>query len=127
MAELRDICILLVEDDQYSRFILGQIFQSMGINHDQAGNGSHALEMVKEKQYDLILMDINMPVMDGYESTRRIRELPWYHDIHIIALTADISETVNKEMESGLFNSVIVKPINPEQFLLEMIEFAKNK
>ncbi len=106
MAGLKDVNILLVEDDPFNRIISGQLFQILDIRHDLANDGMQAFEMAKVKLYDLILMDISMPGMDGYESTRKIRTLPGYHDKPVIALTADASEVVKKELRTGLFTTL---------------------
>ena len=127
MADLKNIRVLLVEDDQFSRMILGQLFQIMEIKHDEACDGVRAIELAKTKQYDLILMDISMPVMDGYVAAGRIRELPGYHDKTIIALTAFISEKVRKEVHSGLFTDFDLKPVDPDELKQKIIKIAKNK
>ena len=127
MADYMDITVLLVEDDQFNRLLLGQLFQIMEIKHDEACDGARALELAKAKEYDLILMDISMPVMDGYESARKIREMPGYHDKTIIALTADISDKVREEVESGLFTDFNLKPIDPDELQHKIIKIARNK
>lgn len=127
MADTKNIRVLLVEDDQFNRLILGRLFQIMDIKHDEANDGEEAVMLAKEKKYDLILMDIVLPVMDGYAATRKIRELPGYHDKTIIALTADISEKVQKEVGSGLFTDYNLKPIDFDELQEKIIQIAQNK
>jgi two-component system, sensor histidine kinase and response regulator len=127
MADFKNIRVLLVEDDQFSRMILGQLLQIMHIKHDEACDGAGALELAKANEYDLILMDISMPVMDGYVAASRIRELPGYQDKTIIALTAFISEKVQNEVRSGLFTDFNLKPVDPDELKQKIIKIARNK
>jgi CheY-like chemotaxis protein len=127
MADNTNIRVLLVEDDQFNRKIMEHLFQVMGIRHDEAVDGEEAIRLAEEKNYDLILMDINMPVMDGYTATRRIRKLPGYQDKTIIALTADICEKVKQEVNSGLFTDFKIKPVDPGELQQKIIQIAKNQ
>jgi two-component system, sensor histidine kinase and response regulator len=127
MIDAKNVQVLLVEDDQFSRMILGELFRIMDVKHDAASDGKEALGLAEKKDYDLILMDLAMPVMDGYSATRKIRELPGYHDTTIIALTADISEKVKAEVNSGLFSGYSLKPIEPDDLQQKITEIAKNK
>jgi CheY-like chemotaxis protein len=127
MSEIKNIRVLLVEDDHFSRMILGEFFRIMKITHDEAADGEEALNLAEKKDYDLILMDLAMPVMDGYSATRKIRELPGYHDKTIIALTADISEKIQREVKSGLFTDYSLKPIEPDDLQQKITEIARNK
>ena len=65
--------------------------------------------------------------MDGFETTRQIRELPGYLDRSVIALTSDVSENVSEEVDSGLFTDMISKPIDPDMFHKKVMEIANNK
>jgi two-component system, sensor histidine kinase and response regulator len=124
--DFKDIQILLVEDDEFNRMLMAHLFHVMDINLDEASDGEQAVEMARKKSYDLILMDISMPVMDGFDSTRKIRELPGYLHTPIIALTADISERV-KQTGSGLFTDITTKPVDPDLLHQQVIEIARNK
>jgi signal transduction histidine kinase/ActR/RegA family two-component response regulator len=116
-AELCGKRVLLVEDNELNMEIAGNILQSLGLAVEEAQNGQIAVEMVSRSApgyYDLILMDVQMPVMDGYEATRRIRALPdpRLANIPIAALTANaFAEDRQKALKSGM-NEHIVKPIN---------------
>lgn len=108
--------ILLVEDNELNREITTEILKDAGFEIDMAEDGSVAVEKVKAAQkgrYDLILMDIQMPVMDGYEATKAIRALPerFRADIPIIAMTANaFEEDRQKAIEAGM-NAHAAKPI----------------
>jgi CheY-like chemotaxis protein len=126
MTNIKNLRVLLVEDDHFNRALMGQLFQIMGIIHDEAVDGEEAVRLARDKEYDLILMDISMPVMDGYAAARRIREIPGYQDKTIIALTADIYVKVQQEVNSGLFTDFRIKPVDPEELQQKIIQIAKN-
>ncbi|HNI26852.1 MAG TPA: response regulator, partial [Leptospiraceae bacterium] len=88
----------------------------IGIEPDLAAAGPDALEMLKEKDYDLIFLDLQMPEMDGFEVCRRIRKLnERYAEIPIIALTAAfVSEVQDRIIEAGM-NDILAKPFKPEE------------
>lgn len=108
-------CILIVDDNPINRMVAQKTVMRWGIKSDLAENGSEALEMISRKDYDLVLMDLHMPVMDGYEATRRIRLLPdnKYKQLPVIALTGS-DLVVRKEMilDAGI-NDTVLKPFVP--------------
>ena len=109
--------VLLVEDVAVNRMIFEQFLRQWGLVHlDEATNGEEAVTMAEQTPYDLILMDVRMPVMDGYQATQAIRSLPndAYRQVPIIALTADTVDEIKKHSESPLFTDVITKPFVPE-------------
>ncbi|MBQ3566118.1 MAG: response regulator [Oscillospiraceae bacterium] len=114
---LEGMRILLVEDNELNREIAKDILEEVGIIVEEAEDGSIAVDMVKnsdENYYDLILMDIQMPYMDGYKATQAIRSFDNRElaDIPIVAMTANaFEEDKNKALESGM-NSHLAKPIN---------------
>src|SRR5690606_33595827 len=83
------------------------------IEPDEATNGKEAVENAKLQQYDLILMDIRMPEMDGYEATSQIRKLPGYKHIHILALTADKNQEARHAVHNNQFDDMLTKPFEP--------------
>lgn len=113
--------ILIVEDNKINQIVTQNVLKTKGCNSEIADDGLIAIEMVKENNYDLILMDLNMPNMGGMESTKRIRE--FNSDIPIIALTAsDTQDTVQAILNpnSG-FSDFLRKPYKNEEFF-EKIE-----
>ncbi len=105
--------ILLVEDNRFNLNVAVQFLNIWNLEADIAENGMVAIEKVKTNDYDLILMDLQMPVMDGYEATLEIRSFD--ANIPIIALTASAtSEVIDKATKVGM-NDFVSKPFNPDE------------
>jgi PAS domain S-box-containing protein len=113
---LKGISILLAEDNKINVIVAKQFLKQWDISCDVAENGAIALQMVQQKSYDLILMDLQMPVMDGCEATIAIRKLSsiQYKQIPIIALTATAMVEVRNEIFQSGMTDVVTKPINPD-------------
>ncbi len=106
--------LLLVEDNEINQLIAEELLQNVGYTVDTAANGKQALEMAHVQQYDLVLMDIQMPIMDGLTATRKIRELKQYKHTPIVAMSAH-AMTGDKEISlANGMNDHITKPIAPE-------------
>ncbi|WP_272700060.1 hybrid sensor histidine kinase/response regulator [Desulfovibrio sp. Fe33] len=106
--------ILLVEDNEINRQVAQEILASVGVDVLEALNGEMALESLGENDVDLVLMDIQMPVMDGHEATRRIRAQERFKNLPIIAMTAHaMLADIEKSREVGM-NDHIAKPFDPE-------------
>jgi two-component system, sensor histidine kinase and response regulator len=110
--------ILLSEDSTTSQQICLAILKKLGYTADVATNGREALKALHSASYDLVLMDCQMPEMDGYETSRLVRDpatdIP-NHGIPIIALTADVSEGGREKcLEAGM-NDYITKPLDPKE------------
>ena len=104
--------LLLVEDNEINQELALELLTSNGASVEVAGNGQEALDMVRENRYDGVLMDVQMPVMDGYAATRRIRQQHSMHDLPIIAMTANaMAGDREKALRAGM-NDHIAKPIN---------------
>lgn len=107
--------ILIVDDNPINRMVAQKTVMRWGIKSDLAENGKEALEMIVRKDYDLVLMDLHMPVMDGYEATRQIRMLSdeKFKQLPIIALTGS-DLIIRKEMilDAGI-NDTVMKPFVP--------------
>lgn len=103
--------VLVVEDNPTNQIIAQSLLQKLGVDCNMASNGLEAIEMVDMISYDLILMDCQMPILDGYEVTRRIRSKNIPRQIPIIAMTANIGEDdKNKCLRSGM-NDYLTKPV----------------
>ena len=112
--ELSHVHLLLVEDDAINRQVALAFLAKTGARVDVAENGLQALERVKQQTYDLILMDVQMPVMDGLTASTAIRKLPAMRDVPIIALTAHAMEHDQKKSIAAGMNSHITKPLRPD-------------
>ncbi len=110
----KDYKVLLVEDNKINQKLEGLLLEKMGFYFDIANNGKEALSLFEKNSYDLILMDIQMPVMDGVEATKRIREIEKHKGGHIpiLALTASaFSDEIKEFLEAGM-DGFVPKPIN---------------
>jgi len=106
--------ILLVEDNEMNREVAVEILQTAGGKVYLAVDGSEAVRMVNEKDYDIVLMDMQMPVMDGLAATRAIRLVPRFANLPIIAMTASaMKEDRDRCLAAGM-NDYITKPIDPD-------------
>ncbi len=124
--DLRDLKLLLVEDVEINRNILLQFFQNWWqLQPDEALNGKEAVEKAGAKKYDIILMDVRMPVMDGYEATNRIRKIEGYNNIPILALTADKNLEAKQLDNETQFDDLLTKPFDPKQLKLRILHHLK--
>jgi len=123
MATLRPVQgaeILLVEDNEINQQVASEILEQAGFYVDIANHGQEALDMLESKAYDCVLMDVQMPVMDGYTATGKIRENSRYSDLPVLAMTANATlEDRERSLEAGM-NEHIAKPIRP-QILFEAL------
>ncbi len=124
---VRGAWILLVEDNKVNQELALEILSNAGILADLAENGKEAVEMVSQNNYDGVLMDCQMPVMDGYEATRIIRSDPRFTNLPILAMTANATSGAKELcLESGM-NDHIGKPIDIHQLFATMSRWIKPK
>ena len=121
------INLLIAEDNKANQTVLSKFLDRWSFSYDFADNGQEALDLVKSKQYGMILMDIQMPVMDGYEAVKKIRRLEdsYYKEIPIYALTASVLLGVEDEVKKAGMNGYIGKPFEPRELYDKIIENAK--
>ena len=110
-TDLNGITILLVEDVEFNIFVAEMMLTNWNAKIDKAENGKVAVEKMKNNKYDLVLMDIQMPVMDGYTATEEIRKFD--KTTPIIALTASLSIDIQERADEVGMNGFITKPFNP--------------
>ncbi len=121
--ESRDWKILLAEDNEINALILRQIIADWEMNLTVAKNGQDAVDLLINGHYDLILMDIHMPVMNGIEATKKIRNLtdPIKSQIKIIILTASVTEEIRKELSDMQIDEFIGKPFNQNDLYTKIV------
>ena len=122
---LRDVPVLVVEDNQMNVLLIQSFLKKWGAIPDVATNGKEALERLDLQRHRLVLMDLHMPVMDGYEATQAIRQLDGR--IPVIALTADISQDVEEKVKNAGINAIVIKPFNPDELLKVMLSWLKQR
>jgi two-component system sensor histidine kinase/response regulator len=111
-----DARILVAEDVEVNRTVIQALAERLGCVVDLASDGLEAVELVREHAYDLVLMDCNMPEMDGYAATRRIRQLGYdERRLPIIALTANIMPGERERCEAAGMNDYLAKPLGQDQ------------
>jgi PAS domain S-box-containing protein len=114
-SNLRGTRILLVDDSPTGQLVARDMLEAVGMNVDIAGNGQAAVDMVLANDYEMVLMDLRMPVLSGIEAARRIRMADRFARLPIIAMTdEDWKDEQEKLIQFGL-NDAIVKPVDPDQ------------
>ncbi len=123
-ASLEGSQILLVEDNRVNVMVATKLLSKWGARIDVALDGEDAVRKVQEKDYDLVLMDIQMPNMDGYQATQEIRKLHGkYERLPIIALTATVLEEVQNRVQEVGLNGILSKPIKPGELKSQIIRY----
>ena len=108
----KDAIILLIEDDFDNQFVVKYFLEQSNYTVIVANNGKEGLEKLEEQNPDIILLDIMMPVMDGYQTIKRIRKDPKIKDIPVISLTANAQVTEKEKCLKSGFDQYIEKPID---------------
>ncbi len=117
--------LLLVEDNEINQQVAKEILEGAGLNVTLANNGQEALDAVRETYYDAVLMDVQMPVMDGYTATGEIRKDKRFNDLPIIAMTAHaMAGDEDKSLQVGM-NDHVTKPIDPNQLFATLKKWIK--
>jgi signal transduction histidine kinase/CheY-like chemotaxis protein/HPt (histidine-containing phosphotransfer) domain-containing protein len=123
--QLRGARVLLVEDHALNQELAMEIMSDAGMNVTLATNGQEALDIIAQEDFDGVLMDIQMPVMDGYTATREIRKQARFADLPVIAMTANAMKgDREKALDAGM-NDHIAKPIDLERALATMARWIK--
>ncbi|OHE10096.1 MAG: hypothetical protein A2513_08345 [Sulfurimonas sp. RIFOXYD12_FULL_33_39] len=119
--------VLVVDDNHQNQEITKELLEKVGVKADIASNGAEALEKIKEREYDAVLMDCQMPVMDGYEATKILREDERFKEIPILAMTANSMQSDKEHCFFVGMNDVITKPVDIKNFYGVLLEWVKPK
>ena len=116
----------MVEDNKINQKVANNFLKKWGVQADIADNGAIALELVQQKQYDVVLMDLQMPVMNGIEAIKAIRALGGtYLELPIVALTVSaVLEVRNHAITSDL-DDFITKPFIPNKLYEKIVQYTK--
>jgi PAS domain S-box-containing protein len=129
LDKIKGAVILLAEDNKINQQVASELLIAAGFVVELADNGSEAVDKVKfsgvPTKYDLVLMDLQMPVMDGYTATERIRSIPDYKDLPILAMTADAMAGVREKCEIVGMNDFISKPIDTNELFDALLKWIK--
>ena len=110
---IQDGRVLLVEDNEINQEVAAQLLRNKGLRVEIAADGAQAVELVRTTSFDLILMDMQMPVMDGLTATRLIRNLPYGRSVPVLAMTANAFEEDRQRCVDAGMNDHITKPVDP--------------
>ncbi|MBU1777357.1 MAG: response regulator [Gammaproteobacteria bacterium] len=124
ISQFRGAHLLLVEDDEINQQVAREMLENYGIRVTVAENGKEAIAALKDAQFDGILMDMQMPVMDGLSAARAIRKDPQYSKIPIIALTANVMVSEQNEVLAAGMNDHIGKPIDPDRLVVTLAKWV---
>ncbi|MBF0477822.1 MAG: response regulator, partial [Deltaproteobacteria bacterium] len=117
--------ILVVEDNEINQQVAREILERAGVSVTVAGNGREAVRLVDASAWDVVLMDIHMPEVDGYEATRRIRQTPQHQQLPIIAMTANALKGEQEKCLAVGMNDYVSKPIDVTQLFQVLSKWVK--
>ena len=125
LAAIRGAKVLLVEDNDLNQEVATELLRSAGLVVDVADNGQIAVEKVQSASYDIVLMDMQMPVMDGVTATRIIREMPHLTSLPIVAMTANAMQADREACRAAGMDDHVAKPIEPRELFLTLLKWVK--
>ena len=125
LAVIKGARILLVEDNELNQEVAIELLRDAGFVVDLAENGQVALDKVQTADYDVVLMDMQMPVMDGMSATRKIRELPQCQQLPIVAMTANAMAADREACLSAGMNDHVAKPIEPQDLYRSLLKWVR--
>ncbi|HOF06311.1 MAG TPA: response regulator, partial [Syntrophales bacterium] len=122
---VKGAALLVVEDNEFNQQIARELLTEAGFVVDIAEDGRKSLAMIAKRPYDVVLMDMQMPVMDGVSATREIRKQEAFRELPIIAMTANVmAADIQKCTEAGM-NDHVAKPIDPEELFAKLVKWIK--
>jgi two-component system sensor histidine kinase/response regulator len=123
LTPLQGARILLVEDNQINQEVACELLRDAGFSVDVAENGQIAVEKVKAHPYDIVLMDMQMPIMDGVSATLEIRKDPRFKDLPVVAMTANAMQADRERCLAAGMNDHVAKPIEPEDLWKALLKW----
>ena len=117
--------VLHIEDNPDNRLLIRRLLMASGYQILEAGDASEALALLKNNHPDLILMDMNMPDMDGYTLTNKIKAMPNFFAIPIVAITANVMRGDREKTVQAGCDGYIEKPINVDRFIDQIERFLQ--
>ena len=127
LATIRGGKVLLVEDNALNQEVATELLRGAGLMVDVADNGRIAVEKVQAAAYDIVLMDMQMPVMDGLSATRAIRQLPQLATLPIVAMTANAMQSDREACRAAGMDDHVAKPIEPEELFRALLRWVKHR
>jgi signal transduction histidine kinase/CheY-like chemotaxis protein len=125
LKDIRGAWILLVEDNEINQQVARELLEGAGLPVIIASNGEEALRKLKEKDFEAVLMDVQMPVMDRYQATHEIRKIDRLKKLPIIAMTAHAMAGDHERCIQAGMNDYVPKPIDPDKFFSTLIKWIK--
>ena len=125
ISHIQGARLLLVEDNEINRQVAQELLEGFGLDVTTAENGEEAIALLKEAQFDGVLMDMQMPVMDGVTATREIRKNPHFSKLPIIALTANVMVSEQSEFLDAGITDYIGKPIDPDRLVATLAKWVR--
>ncbi len=119
--------VLVVEDEPVNRQVALSLLEEAGLVVDLADDGEQALHLAKRNRYQVILMDLQMPVTDGLEATRQIRQLADHRYIPIVAMTAGTFEEGRQRCTEGGMADFLAKPVDPDALFAALLPCLANR
>ncbi len=112
--------VLLIEDNEQNRYLVTFLLERHGFTVVHAATGPRAIDLADREAFDIILLDIQLPEMDGYAVARRLRQMQSLHGVPIVAVTSyAMAGDREKALEAGC-NGYIEKPLNPDTFVTDV-------
>ena len=123
---LRDLKVLIVDDNEVNVLVLTGLLRKWGVEPDVVTGGRQAVERVQERDYDVVLMDLRMPELDGYAATRQIRSLPEerLQRLPIFAVSASTRMGHQHELDAAGFTEFVGKPVSPDILFAKLVRYA---
>lgn len=127
LASIHGAKILVVEDNELNQEVASGLLEGEGFVVDIANNGQEAVDMLNLHAYDIVLMDMQMPVMDGLTATREIRKIDQFKDLPVLAMTANAMDQDKEKCAEAGMNDHVAKPIDPDELFNALLKWIKPK